>query len=154
MELSHSKKVSACHAVRLRLRDELCQPVYCPLPIAVVLVFRLTLSPIFPNGHEAPEHPDPTQNFQTRKETMPKSTVPSGRTGGAFTLTEVRGKVVDSIKVYQMEDALNLDIEFNDDTTLEIIARIGFRASANLLEFKGGNSTVLKNIRSAKVSRQ
>jgi len=53
-----------------------------------------------------------------------------------------------------MEDALNLDIEFNDDTTLEIIARIGFRASANLLEFKGGNSTVLKNIRSAKVSRQ
>jgi hypothetical protein len=47
---------------------------------------------------------------------MPKSTVPSGRSGGAFTLTEVRGKVVDSIKVYQMEEALNLDIDFNDNT--------------------------------------
>jgi len=85
---------------------------------------------------------------------MPKSTVPSGRTGGAFMLTEVRGKVVDSIKVYQMEDALNLDIEFNDSTTLEIIARVGFRASANLLEFKGGNSTVLKNIRPAGVPKK
>jgi hypothetical protein len=85
---------------------------------------------------------------------MPKSTVPSGRSGGAFTLTEVRGKVVDSIKVYQMEEALNLDIDFNDNTTLEIIARVGFRASANLLEFKGGNSAVLKSIRPATVPKQ
>ena len=85
---------------------------------------------------------------------MPKSNVPSGRTEGAFTLTEVRGKVVGSIKVYQMEDALNLDIDFNDFTSLEIIARVGFRASANLLEFKGGNSTVLKNIRPATVPKQ
>jgi hypothetical protein len=85
---------------------------------------------------------------------MPKSTVPSGRSGGAFTLTEVRGKVVDSIKVYQMEEALNLDIDFNDNTTLEVIARVGFRASANLLEFKGGNSAVLKSIRPARVPKQ
>jgi hypothetical protein len=85
---------------------------------------------------------------------MPRSTVPSGRTGGAFTITEVRGKVVDSIKVYQMEDALNLDIDFNDNTSLEVIARVGFRASANLLEFKGGNSSVLKNIRPATVPKQ
>jgi hypothetical protein len=85
---------------------------------------------------------------------MPKSTVPSGRTGGAFTLTEVRGKVVDSIKVYQIEEALNLDIDFNDNTTLEVIARVGFRASANLLEFKGGNSAVLKSIRPATVPKQ
>jgi hypothetical protein len=54
---------------------------------------------------------------------MPKSTVPSGRPEGAFTLTEVRGKVVDSIKLYQMEERLNLDIDFNDNTTLEIVAR-------------------------------
>lgn len=85
---------------------------------------------------------------------MPNSTVPSGRSGGAFTITEVRGKVVDSIKVYQMEDALNLDIDFNDNTSLEIIARVGFRASANLLQFKGGNSRVLKNIRPATVPKQ
>jgi hypothetical protein len=85
---------------------------------------------------------------------MPKSTVPSGRTGGAFTLTEVRGKVVDSIKVYQMEEALTLDIDFNDNTTLEIIARVGFRASASLLDFKDGNSTVLKRIRPAEVPKQ
>ena len=85
---------------------------------------------------------------------MPKSTVPSGRSGGAFTLTEVRGKVVDSIKVYQMEEALNLDIDFDDNTTLEIIARVGFRASANLLELKGGNSAVLKSVRPARVPKQ
>lgn len=85
---------------------------------------------------------------------MPKSTVPSGPTGGAFTITEVRGKVVDSIKVYQMEEALNLDIDFDDHTTLEIIARVGFRASATLLEFKGGNSAVLKNIPPATVPKQ
>jgi hypothetical protein len=85
---------------------------------------------------------------------MPKSKVPSGRAGGAFAVTEVRGKVVDSIKIYQMEDALNLDIDFNDNTTLEIITRVGFRASANLLELKGGNSSVLKNIRPATVPKQ
>jgi hypothetical protein len=82
---------------------------------------------------------------------MPKTTVPSGRTGGAFTLTQVRGKVVDSVKVYQMQDALNLDIDFNDNTTLEIIAQIGFLASAILLDFKSGNSAVLTSVRSTEV---
>jgi hypothetical protein len=84
---------------------------------------------------------------------MPKSTVPSGRSGRAFTLKEVRGKEVEAVKVYQMEDELNIDVDFNDNTTLEIIARVGFRASANLLEFKAGNSTVLKNFRPVTVPK-
>ena len=67
---------------------------------------------------------------------------------------QVRGKVIDSVKVYQMEDALNLDIDFNDNTTLEIIARIGFQASATFLKFKGGNSAVLKSSRPATISKQ
>jgi uncharacterized protein YxjI len=102
----------------------------------------------------SPRTPNNLQIQNKRGHPVPNSTVPSDRTGGAFTLTEVRGKAVDSIKVYQMEVALNLDIEFNDNTTLEIIARVGFRASANLLEFKGGNSTVLKKIRPTIVPRQ
>jgi hypothetical protein len=53
-----------------------------------------------------------------------------------------------------MEEALNLDIDFSDNTTLEIIAQVGFRASAHLLKFKGGNSTVLKNIRPTRVPKQ
>lgn len=85
---------------------------------------------------------------------MPKSTVLPGRSKGAFTITEVRGKVVESIKIYQMEEALNLAIDFNDNTSLEIIARVGFQASASLVEFKGGNSTVLKNLRTARVPKQ
>ncbi len=78
---------------------------------------------------------------------MPRHLVPSGHGLADIPLGQVEGKPLQSLQFYQTEDALNLDLQFQDGISLELIFRVGFRASARLLEFRNGDSRVLKNLK-------
>lgn len=78
---------------------------------------------------------------------MPRSSKPSRHDDSSISITEARGKVFDSIKVYPMDEAVNIALNFADDTSLEIVMNIGFTYSANLIKFEEGNSVVLKRIK-------
>ncbi len=45
------------------------------------------------------------------------------------------------------EEALNLDLQFDDGIALELIFRVGFQASVTLLEYRNGDARVLKRIK-------
>ena len=60
---------------------------------------------------------------------------------------DIEGKTIQSLEVYQMDEALCLDLHFVDDTFLELIYRVGFRASATLHKSVGGNYEALKKAR-------
>jgi hypothetical protein len=78
---------------------------------------------------------------------MPTQPVPAGNGHIAIPLANVKGKALHNIHVYQYEEALNLDLQFADGLSLELIFRVGFQASANLLEYKQGNSRILKRLK-------
>jgi hypothetical protein len=73
--------------------------------------------------------------------------VPSERGVADISLGQVAGKSIQSLQFYQTEDALNLDVQFQDGISLELIFRVGFQASARLLEFTNGDSRVIKNLK-------
>ena len=50
------------------------------------------------------------------------------------------GNALQSLQFFQTEDALNLDLQFQSGISLELIFRVGFQASARLLEFRNGDS--------------
>jgi hypothetical protein len=64
-----------------------------------------------------------------------------------FRLVPRKGKPVKSIHLYQDEEALNIDLEFEDKSMLEMIFRVGFRSTINLLENKDGNYHLRKKIK-------
>jgi hypothetical protein len=70
---------------------------------------------------------------------MPSYPVPSGDGYAELPLGQAQGKPVKSIHIYQNEEALNVDLEFEDKSMLEMIFRVGFRSTINLLENKDGN---------------
>ena len=78
---------------------------------------------------------------------MPRSLVPSGHGLAEIPLGQVEGKPLQSLQFYQTEDALNLDLQFLGGISLELIFRFGFQASARLLEFRNGNSRILKALK-------
>jgi len=78
---------------------------------------------------------------------MPRLLVPSGHGFAEIPLGQVEGKPLQSLQFYQTEDALNLDLQFLDGISLELIFRVGFQVSARLLEFKNGDSRVLKTLK-------
>ena len=78
---------------------------------------------------------------------MSSHPVPSGRGRIAIPLAQVRGKGIQHLHVFQSEEALNLDIEFEDGLVLELYFRVGFQASANVLEYRNGDSRVLKTLK-------
>lgn len=78
---------------------------------------------------------------------MPRSLVSSGHGLAEIPLGQVEGKSLQSLQFYQTEDALNLDLQFLGGISLELIFRVGFQASARLLEFKNGDSRVLKTLK-------
>ena len=78
---------------------------------------------------------------------MSGSPVPFGHGFAEIPLGRSEGKPIKSIHVYQLEEALNIDLEFEDKSMLEMIFRIGIRASVKLLENKGGDYHARKRIR-------
>jgi hypothetical protein len=78
---------------------------------------------------------------------MPSYSVPSGQGYAEIPLSPTERKPVKSVHVYQSEEALNVDLEFDDETMLEMIFRVGFTASAKLLANEGGDYHVRRKIK-------
>ena len=78
---------------------------------------------------------------------MPRHFIPSGHSLAEIPLGQVEGKPLQSLQYFQTEDALNLDLQFLGGISLELIFRVGFQASARLLEFRDGDSRVLKTLK-------
>jgi hypothetical protein len=78
---------------------------------------------------------------------MSGSPVPFGHGYAEIPLGRSEGKPIKSIHVYQLEEALNIDLEFEDKSMLEMIFRVGIRASVKLLENRGGDYQVRQNIK-------
>ena len=78
---------------------------------------------------------------------MPRHLVPFGYGLADIPLGQVEGKPLQSLQFYQTEDALNLDLQFLGGISLELIFRVGFQASARLLEFRDGDSRVLRTLK-------
>jgi hypothetical protein len=53
--------------------------------------------------------------------------VPSGDGYAEVPLGQAEGKRIKSIHIYQDEEALNIDLELEDKSMLEMIFRVGFR---------------------------
>ncbi len=77
---------------------------------------------------------------------MEKDRIPFELREKAWSLDEVTGKPLKTIQIYQSDDALNLDIYFQDETMLELIVRVGFQATTTLLEDRGGELRVVNRI--------
>jgi hypothetical protein len=73
--------------------------------------------------------------------------VPSGDGYAELPLGQAQGKPVKSIHIYQDDEALNIDLEFDDESMLEMIFRVGFRSTINLLENHGGDYHIRKRIK-------
>ena len=78
---------------------------------------------------------------------MPSYPVPSNDGYAVIPLGSAQGKPVKSIHVYQDDEALNVDLEFEDKSVLEMIFRVGFRSTINLLENHGGDYYIRKRIK-------
>jgi hypothetical protein len=78
---------------------------------------------------------------------MPGTPVPFGHGYAEIPLGRSQGKPIKSIHIYQLEEAFNVDLEFEDNTMLETIFRVGFHASVKLLENKDGNYHVRQKIK-------
>lgn len=78
---------------------------------------------------------------------MPGSIVPSGHGYAEIPLGSIEGKPIKSVHVCQLEEALNVDLEFEDKSMLEMIFRVGLQASVNLLENKDGDFHVRRRIK-------
>ena len=78
---------------------------------------------------------------------MSGSPVPFGHGYAEIPLGRSEGKPIKSIRVYQLEEALNIDLEFEDKSMLEMIFRFGVRTSVKLLENRDGNYHVSHKIK-------
>lgn len=70
--------------------------------------------------------------------------------GAAIPLGAAKDKSLHSIEVYQNEDALSLDLQFENGMALELTFRVGFQLSATLLRYANGDSEVIKKMRPIK----
>jgi hypothetical protein len=73
--------------------------------------------------------------------------VPAGAGRIAIPVSHVQGKALLDIHVYQSEETLNLNLQFEEGLSIELFFRVGFQASAKVLEYKDGNSRVLKRLK-------
>ena len=78
---------------------------------------------------------------------MSSYSVPSGHGYVEIPLDQTARKPLKSVQIYQAEEALNVDLEFEDNSMLEMIFRVGFHASVKLLDHHDGNYTVRKRIK-------
>jgi hypothetical protein len=78
---------------------------------------------------------------------MSSYSVPSGHGYMDIPLDSAQSKPLKSIQAYQMDDSLNVDLEFDDDSRLEMIFRIGFHTSAKLLDCHEGDYRVRRKLK-------
>ncbi len=78
---------------------------------------------------------------------MPSYSVPSGHGYAEIPLAPAERKPLKSVQVYQSEESLNVDLEFEDDSMLEMFFRVGFRASVKLLDYQDGSYRVRRRIK-------
>ncbi len=78
---------------------------------------------------------------------MSSSTIPSVRGYAEIPVGQFRGKSLKSIHVYQLEEALNVDLEFEYRSMLEMIFRVGFRASMKILDNENGDYSVRERLK-------
>lgn len=78
---------------------------------------------------------------------MSGTPVPSSHGYAEIPLSLTERKPVKSVHVYQTEEALNVDLEFEDKSMLEMIFRVGFSASVKLLENQNGNYRIRRRIK-------
>jgi len=78
---------------------------------------------------------------------MSASQVPFGHGYAEIPLGRSAGKPIKSIRICQLEESLNVDLEFEDKSTLEMIFRVGFQASVKLLENRDGDYHLLQRIK-------
>ena len=81
---------------------------------------------------------------------MPHTLVPSGHGYIEIPLTGAERKSLKSVQVYQDCEALNVDLEFEDNSMLEMSFHTGFAASVKLLDYKDGNYLLRRRIRPRK----
>ena len=79
---------------------------------------------------------------------MPTQKVPFGKGYSVIPLDRSTQNPLKAIHVFQFEESLNVDLKFEDDTSLELILRVGFSVSVTHLEYKDGDSRVIKMIKS------
>jgi len=77
---------------------------------------------------------------------MPGYPVPSGRGHAEILLDRHERKPAKSVHVYHTEEALNVDLEFEDESILEMIFRVGLSASVKLLENRNGDYVIRRRI--------
>jgi len=78
---------------------------------------------------------------------MPSYPVPSSDGYAVVPLGQAQGKPIKSNQIYQDDEALNVDLEFEDKSMLEMIFRVGFRSTINLLDNKDGDYHLCKRIK-------
>ncbi len=72
---------------------------------------------------------------------MPLSSSPS-----VVPLGPLKGKPLKAIEVYQTEECLNFDVQFEDGHVLDLTFRVGFQATGAVLKWERGNSHVVRRI--------
>ena len=77
---------------------------------------------------------------------MSKRSVPFRGGHIAIPLERAEGRLLKGLSIYQTEDTLNVDLQFENGIAIEIICRLGFVASANVLEYVNGDSHVLNHL--------
>jgi hypothetical protein len=78
---------------------------------------------------------------------MTRYSVPSGHGYMQIPLDPADRKSLKSIQAYHMDESLNVDLEFEDESRLELIFGISFHASAKLLDRHDGNYELRKKLK-------
>ena len=78
---------------------------------------------------------------------MPAYSIPSGHGHAEIQLGQTERKPVKSVHLYQSEETLNVDLEFEDESMLEMVFRVGFSASVKLLDCRDGDYLVRRKIK-------
>ncbi len=73
-----------------------------------------------------------------------RTPVPPDSCRSVVSLGSAEGKPLKKIEVCQSEDALNVDVQFEDDHVLELTFHVGFQASSALIKWDNGNSHVVQ----------
>jgi hypothetical protein len=61
-------------------------------------------------------------------------------------LGRLKGMPLKAIEVYQTEECLNFDVQFEDGHVLEVTFRVGFQVTGTVLKWERGNSHVVQRI--------
>lgn len=72
--------------------------------------------------------------------------MPIGSNPSIIPLGRLKGMPLEAIEVYQTEESLNLDIRLEDGYVLDLMFRVGFKASGIVLKWESGDSTVVRRV--------